>query len=398
MISPQQVEQQCHKWWKELLIHTVEEILPGEELQLPFFPKEIRNIGKIKANRILINLIQHKDEIKALKANSKENTERGYSIEYKEKNFTKIGQDIVPDRIVIESLEDYLFITKREKEYNYFSDQVHLILSSIPALKEWIIKNTQLVLEHPHWPEAIRVCNYFIANPRPGLYARQLPIEVHTKFIVEENELLFRSLFDFINTEHICRDERIFEKRYHLNYIEPLIRIRFLDPDLSPLPGITDISICLSEFKNFSCKGTNVLVSENLMCFLCLPALDNTIALWSGGGFSVSFLNGIDWLQDRLFFYWGDIDAHGFQILNQFRGYYPNTKALMMSPETLQDFTLYKVEGKRAYNQELLNLSKEELAFYHYLKSDNIRLEQEKITQHYADEILKYAINKSEAT
>ena len=107
-----------------------------------------------------------------------------------------------------------------------------------------------------------------------------------------------------------------------MKYGEPLIRIRFLDTQLSPIETATDISLTLSEFNNFHSHCDNIFVAENLMNFLALPYLTKTIAIWSGGGFNVSYLKDIDWLKGKQFYYWGDIDAQGFQILNQFRIYF----------------------------------------------------------------------------
>ena len=77
------------------------------------------------------------------------------------------------------------------------------------------------------------------------------------------------------------------------------------------------------------------------------------------------------------------IDAQGFQILNQCRTYFPNTVAVMMDEETLS--SVKSSDGKPATNQILQFLTESELKLYHYLKENNIRLEQEKITQKYAE-------------
>ena len=89
----------------------------------------------------------------------------------------------------------------------------------------------------------------------------------------------------------------------------------------------------------------------------------------------------------KQFYYWGDIDAHGFQILNQFRTYFPNTIAVMMDEDTLSSFT--SAVGPHVSNQNLQRLSTNELQLYNYLRQNNIRLEQEKITQAFAEERIK---------
>jgi hypothetical protein len=191
-------------------------------------------------------------------------------------------------------------------------------------------------------------------------------------------------LLNFLIPDYINHDEKDFEKRFNLLSKDQLIRIRFLDETKSPLPNITDISFTEKELKHYNFVVDNIFITENLMNFLTLPYIKNSIAIWSGGGFHISYLKNIEWLKDKQFFYWGDIDAQGFQILNQCRTYFPNTIAVMMDEKTLNSFQCG--EGKLATNQTLQFLTESELKLYRYLKENNIRLEQEKITQAFAEE------------
>lgn len=129
------------------------------------------------------------------------------------------------------------------------------------------------------------------------------------------------------------------------------------------------------------------------MNFLTLPFLRNTIAVWSGGGFSISYLRNIEWMKGKRFYYWGDIDAQGFQILNQCRTYFPNTIAVMMDRETLDKFRYS--EGVPAKVRHLPCLTETEAHLYRYLRQENIRLEQEKITQIFAEESIRKVFNET---
>ena len=85
--------------------------------------------------------------------------------------------------------------------------------------------------------------------------------------------------------------------------------------------------------------------------------------------------------------YWGDLDAQGFEILSQFRGYFPHTQSILMDWETFEKFfehdagTPTKITGK-------LNLTNDELQLYELLKMNNWRLEQEKVRLSYVKEWL----------
>ncbi|MBX2896393.1 MAG: hypothetical protein KF763_13170 [Cyclobacteriaceae bacterium] len=384
MITPNDIKEQCTKWWKDIL---VEYILGNSS-----FPREINRIGKVNSKDILSKLTTYKDEINLLSANSKGSKKHGYSLVTEERIFNRIGVQIVPVRITIDSLEDYLALTKKEKEFAIFCRNWELIVGRLPILKEWIISNPQRLIEHDTWAETLKVCEYFLNNPSPNLYIRQLPIEIHTKYI-EENKPLMRSLLSYLIPTKIDLKGETFEQIFHLKEKEKRIRIRFLDKTLSPLEKFTDLSFLVYELDHLNIACKYVFVAENEMNFLALPELPNTIALWSGGGFQVSYLKNIIWLKQKCFFYWGDIDAHGFQILNQFRTYFNDTTAVMMDEETFYRFKHSR--GQPASNQILKTLSEAEQKLYTHVKENNLRLEQEKIDQTYADEKIRLLFKRT---
>lgn len=191
------------------------------------------------------------------------------------------------------------------------------------------------------------------------------------------------SLLDFIIPDHINQLENNFLQRHNLRYDEPLVRIRFLDLE-EQFHGLPDVSLPLTQFRRLAVDCKRILITENKMNFLTLPNLKNTIAIWSGGGFYVRYLDDIPWMSEKQVFYWGDLDTHGFHILNQVRGYYKHTKSVMMDEGTLQCFKLQWGKGSITSNAQLDFLTKEEHEVYMYLKANDLRLEQEQITQEYA--------------
>jgi len=111
------------------------------------------------------------------------------------------------------------------------------------------------------------------------------------------------------------------------------------------------------------------------------------MAIWSGGGFNVSYLRRADWLRGKNIYYWGDIDEHGFQILHQLRSYYPQTRSVMMDRDTFDLLGDFVIEGKCNQAETLSLLTAEEAELYAILRGRRPlnRLEQEKIPQAYAE-------------
>lgn len=378
MITPQDIKKQYLSWWPELLLS----IMNGEE----FFPRHIRRIGKITTKDILLKLTEHKDAIAKLQEGA---NLWGYEVETSEKNFEKIGFQTLPVGIRIPSLEVYLGITRKKRELDLFTKNWQFIKCEMPELVEWSHNNPLRLVNHDTWRETLLVCRYFMKHPQPGLYIRQLPIDVHTKYI-EENKTILRLLLDtLLSAPDLNPEEKTFEKRYGLKTAEPLIRIRFLDNGLVSLSDWTDIPLPLSDFFRMNCSCKRIFITENIMNFLCLPPLKDSIAVWSGGGFNISYLKDIPWLKQVQCYYWGDLDAQGLQILNQFRNYYPSVRALMMDWRTFHNYLHLVKTGTPAPLQMLPLLTAEEQELYHHLQKHTLRLEQEKIPDIKANEEIR---------
>jgi hypothetical protein len=344
-----------------------------------FFPKEIP-FGKVNSTDDY-DII--KSEVKELINGSKDKLGYGYKVELAQINTRRYGLQSFPRRIYFENETDFLKFIKKEKEVSEFKITILQIRERIPNLNDWINKNTSKVIDNiGKWNELLKVCEYFQKNTKPNLYIRELPIEIHTKFI-EENKGTLKQLLDFLlPNEAIRKDESEFEKRFYLRYDEPLIRVRALDQSLLTKYNLSfsDFSIPIMIFNNLKLENAQFIITENKMNFLTLPYLKNTFGLF-GGGFRIEILKQIDWLKKSDIIYWGDIDAQGFQILSQLRSYFPQTKSVMMDFETFNEFKDFIVTGTETNTDQLTNLTVEENQLFRYLLNlkEKNRLEQEKI-------------------
>jgi hypothetical protein len=386
MISPNEIKKQALKWWKPYLQSHI--------FEQEFFPKTIDRIGRIKSSQLLIDFNAAQDGVSELYNHSKDKLGYGYLVKTASKNFRRTGVHELPDLVEFETADDYIKYIGKMKEWQTFLRNHKIILATIQQLKNWAWDNPEeLTIVGKNWPDILKVCQYFMTNPRPELYTRQLPIEVHTKF-VEDNDALLRSLLDFLIAGHIRNTtEKSFAKRYYLKYDEPpQIRLRILDQRLA-IANLTDLLIKLSDFMGISVDCKNILITENKMNFLTLPDIPDTLALWSGGGFNISYLKGVKWMEKKNIYYWGDLDIQGFHILHQMRSYYSQTKSIMMDRATYNIFEERNGEGEPGNIENLELLDKEESEMFDFLKERNVRLEQEKISQIYAESIIKQIIS-----
>jgi hypothetical protein len=314
-----------------------------------------------------------------------------YRVEQHTRITRAYGEQSLPVRVWIDSAADLLRLIDKTAECAAFEADVALIRAALPQLEPWLEANVQRVIEHHGaWPELLAVCAYFLANPRPNRYARELPIAVHTKFIEEHTGILRRLLDALLPAEAIAASETAFESRYGLRYDEALVRLRVLDPALLAWLGwpLSDVSAPVSELAGLALNDLDCIIVENKLVFLTLPALPNALAIF-GGGFSVDRLARLPWLHACRLWYWGDLDAQGFQILSRLRSAFLQAHSLLMDAPTLAAFEGFVVPGTPCAATELPGLSAAEQALFARLAGANLRLEQERIAYAYVCDVLR---------
>ena len=368
MITPIEIKKKAANKYKSYL----QSIVEGES----FNPIVI--VGDKKPNE---DTVKFEEELTELISCSKEKKGYGYTIEYQTVKTKKHGIQDIPTSISFKTEYDYLKYINEEKTSAKFKKDIASILSSFPELKDWIYKYPIKVIEND-WESLLKVCKYFKATPQPHLYIRELPIQVHTKYI-ENNSGIIRELLDIIIADYVHFEEKKFEPHFNLKYDESSVRFRILDESVSQqlFGGIDDISIPISKLQNIALPIHTVYIVENKMNMLTFPNKDNGIVIW-GHGFGVDIMKDVEWMKTKRIFYWGDLDAHGFQILSEIRTHFPQVESFLMDRETFDKF-FEKDNGSKTNVEKLLCLTQEEKTMFEYLKENNYRLEQEKIPYEY---------------
>jgi hypothetical protein len=376
MITPKEIMDKTERKYISFLQSLVE--------QRPFEKLVIRGDKSYTKS----SLAEFEREIQLIHRQSKEKKGFGYSLDFQKVKTKHLGVQDLPISIYFDSEKDFLKFIGKENEVDFFKSNVEIILQEFPELKDWIINNSKKIIDNANeWQNILLVCQYFKQNPKPNFYIRELPVKVHTKFI-ERNKGIIRELLDVLIYEHINTEEKEFEKRFYLKYAEPQIRFKVLDKTISDrfFSGIDDIAIPVSQFEKLNLPIKKVLVVENkttLYTTLTLPKMNDTIAIF-GSGFSALNLKNVRWFDNLKLLYWGDIDVQGFEILSQFRTYFPQTSSILMDNQTFDKF-FEEDNGTPTKISTKLNLTEEEQTLYDILKTNNWRLEQEKIPLDYVN-------------
>lgn len=370
MITPKELLEKSDK----LFFKTVRAVLKNEEV----FPLVVPANKQVAAS----GFSELKAAIVPLYNQSKQAKGKGYTIEWKEKRVEGTKQKL-PAKIYFETLDDYLFYTKREADYRSIQSAFTSLSAAFPKLSEWAKEYINFLLTYASsLPDLIIVCQYFNQNKPPHhLYLRELPIAVHSKFIEDNTTPLKKLLDELLPEDWINKKETDFLERYCVKKPNVYAQIRILDDGLKHAVGFDELALTIDDWALLQWQPEKVFIIENRACFLSFPKVKNSVAIF-GEGFKSRVSKHIPWFGKAELYCWFDLDPAGFEMLNIIRGYYPDAKSFLMDEATYERFYQFAVTS--AYRKvQLDKLTVDELQLYKFLQENNKRLEHERISQQY---------------
>ncbi len=364
------------------------EVLQAYVLQEEVFPMQLRVSKSLPEdfsarNKLLEDLYRY----------SSHHNRFGYSILTEQRQTRLHGIQEVPVEIGFPDRNQYLGFIHKQAEFDRFVQDTVFILEQFPSLRSWWAAHVFLVTDYAgKWPQLLQVVRYFLQNPRPQRFAREISVPgLGTKFIEDHKTILYLLLNELLPAESI--DETAtgftrFEQRFGLRTDPPRIRFRWLSSVLADryTGGLNDLSAPVEELAACTWEVEKVVVVENKInlvntdLYLTLPGMENAMAIF-GGGRAAALLTRLPWLRHAQLFYWGDMDAEGFEILHHLMQYFPNTIPFCMDTATWQAFEKEVVAGSEALLKELPGLPPAQASLYKHICANNLRLEQERIGQ-----------------
>ncbi|WP_020562401.1 DUF3322 domain-containing protein [Methylosarcina fibrata] len=308
-------------------------------------------------------------------------------IELKTFSHRIFGTNALPGEVWIDSPDDALAMLGKRTEAGRFERMAEETRRRQPLLLNWLAKRPLKALDLAgQWSLLMDVVAWLQAHPRPGIYLRQVDIPgVHSKFIETHRAVLSELLDLCLPQEAVNPDANGisgFTARYGFRDKPVRIRFRVLDPSTSPLPGLglPDVALDSRSFAEWPISVGRVFITENETNFLAFPEVANSLLIF-GSGYGWDSVSGIPWLADCRIYYWGDIDTHGFAILNQLRNKFGHVESFLMDRETLMMHRSVWGNEKDQARQDLPLLTPEEKALFDDLRDNrirkNLRLEQE---------------------
>lgn len=381
--TPADVRDQVQKLWDSgALLRDV--IGPLEQDRL-VFPLALRLRGPTPRE-----LATRHDEVRAwirvLEDSSRAGFGHGYEIVWSETSNRLIGRNRRPASIIVPTRADALSLIGQAENAVRFGILAASTIERFPKLQPWLQRKPLKALdEGGAWERILAVLDWFRANPRSGRYIREIDVPgIDTKFIEARRPLLAELLALALPDEAIDRSSSGssgFEARYGLAAKPALVRFRILDPDLA-IRGLTDLTVRLDELARLDLAVERVLIVENEITGIAFPPVKSAAVIF-GLGYAVDVLAGVSWFGGRETLYWGDIDTHGFVMLDRLRAVLPNARSLLMDRETLLAHQAHWSSEPAPHVGALDRLTPAEAGLYDDLRFDRIgravRLEQERI-------------------
>lgn len=232
----------------------------------------------------------------------------------------------------------------------------------------------------------LATASWFQANDATGLTPRQVPIPgVHAKWLNTRHALI-SALSGRADLGLLPRHPA----RIHFTYLDPAYRAAGARLHDSATVGDTFIP---------PYPPRVVVISENKDTAIHFPPVAGGIAV-EGDGFGGKTAAAFPWLTEAPYlYYWGDIDAYGYEILNGWREDGVAVRSILMDLPTYEMFQPYGtnidrngVALKPGIPKALPHLTPAECTVYHHLLDPELhghrRVEQERIPLRFSVEKL----------
>lgn len=304
---------------------------------------------------------------------------RGYRVETQVRTSRTLGAQTLPVAAVLDTDVVALHLIGRARDAVSFDR----LVATTPDRHRWFtVAHPLRVLEiGGEWPAVLAVADWMREHPSPDLYVRQVDLPgVHTK-VVERHRHTIAALVDKGHPRSRMSTLRAFETAYGFRSRPARVRLRALDPSTAPVPGLHDVTLPVPEVAALTPRVTRVVVVENEVSMLAFPEVAKGVAIWGAGNQAPELLGEIGWLRDVALHYWGDVDTHGFAILDRLRGVLPHVHSVLMDEATLLGHRDRWGRETEQTRRDLPHLTDEEAQVYGGLCTDSwgprVRLEQE---------------------
>jgi hypothetical protein len=293
------------------------------------------------------------------------------------------GTNEIPGRVWVDSYEQLWSALGVQPDVRTFTALLEATRLRAPAIVDWMSAKPMEVLRHQgEWAWLVDTALWIDAHAGSDMYVRQVDVPgVDTKFIERFRTILAALLDCQLAEDRVDRSRppSDFAGRYLFRQKPSYVRYRHL----SDGPGFSELTVRVSELADMPPAARTVFVVENEITYLAFPTVEDAVVIF-GEGYAASRLRPLKWLTQKNLVYWGDIDTHGFAILNSVRRSFENARSMLMDRATLLAHEGQWVGEPNPTSEHLEALLPDEASLYTDLvegtMGKSVRLEQERIS------------------
>jgi len=300
-------------------------------------------------------------------------------VEYQPVGGRHFGTNSIPARAWLDSYEDAWALLRVGAEVRRLAGLIEAARGT--RLVPWLTGHPMRALRlADDWDRLLATVGWVERRQAPGMYLRQVDVPgVDTKFIERHKGVLTELLDAQLDPGRVVAEAPDFAGRYGFLRRPGYVRFRVA----GGYRGFSELSVRPDEFRAVPDGVSRAYVIENEITYLAFPVPDGAMVIF-GGGYAVPVLAPLGWLAGLGVVYWGDIDTHGFAILNRLRHHLPHARSMLMDRATLLGHRDHWATEPAPTAAALDRLDQAESAVYADLVSDaygpSIRLEQERIS------------------
>lgn len=348
----------------------------------PFDPIEVPLRGP-KPSQIGDDLAAARDWVAALDAGRRGDSR--YTLQWQSIGGRQIGRNELPVRAVVSSIEQAWALLGVASLVRRF-DELLALAHQHPRVREWVVDHPHRALSlGPEMPQLVAAYVWLDGHRQSNRYLREISAPgVDTKF-AERHRPVLASMLGVSSTASG------FLAGLGLRSKPGLVRLR-PSPSLGfPRPTLTELAVRSDELAQLTVDPRIAVIVENEISYLSIDVPEDGVVIW-GKGFEVGNVGRLRWLAEADILYWGDIDTHGFAILDRLRAWLPRARSVLMDRETLLAHRDRWVTEDRSSKSVLTRLTPDERDLYSELVGDGlgdrVRLEQERIDWHWVEQRL----------
>jgi hypothetical protein len=356
----------------------------------PFDPIEVPLRGP-RPSQVGDDIAASREWVAALDAGRRDDGR--YTLQWQAIGGRQIGRNRLPIRAVVSSNEQawaLLGVTTLVRRF----DELLALAHQHPRVREWVVDHPLRALELGHeMPQMIAAYVWLDRHRQSHRYLREISAPgVDTKF-AERHRPVLAAMLDVSSTASG------FLAGLGLRSKPGLVRLRPA-PSLGLPAPLTELAVRSEELAQLRVRPRVAIVIENEISYLSIDVPEDGVVIW-GKGFEVDSVGRLRWLTDADVLYWGDIDTHGFAILDRLRAWLPLARSVLMDRETLLAHRDRWVIEDRPAKSVLTRLTSDERDLYSDLVSEGfgerVRLEQERIGWQWVGQRLS-AVNRVEGS